>query len=72
MPTAVVVGSDPAALHCAAILHQHGFDLTVLESSNAVGGQWTQALYSGGCLGESGSSHRVSQSRDTLSNKQRC
>ncbi|KAG2449126.1 hypothetical protein HYH02_005874 [Chlamydomonas schloesseri] len=50
MPTAVVVGSDPAALHCAAILHQHGFDVTVLESSNAVGGQWTQALYTQGSL----------------------
>lgn len=39
MPSVIVVGAGLAGLNCAQILTNYGFDVTVLESSDRVGGR---------------------------------
>ncbi|GLI61383.1 hypothetical protein VaNZ11_003751 [Volvox africanus] len=45
MPHAVVVGTDATALHIASQLSARGFEVTLLEASQAIGGQWVQRLF---------------------------
>lgn len=52
MPHAVVVGTDATALHVGSQLQARGFEVTLLEATQAIGGQWIQRLFvdkAGGC-----------------------
>lgn len=45
MPHAVVVGTDATALTVGGRLAARGFQVTLLEESHSIGGQWVQRLY---------------------------
>ncbi|GFR51291.1 hypothetical protein Agub_g13652 [Astrephomene gubernaculifera] len=45
MPHAVVVGTDATALHVGGQLLASGFDVTLLEATQVIGGQWVRRLF---------------------------
>jgi glycine/D-amino acid oxidase-like deaminating enzyme len=47
-PNICIVGAGIAGLRCAAILHENGFDVTILEARSRVGGRVRPPLLSSG------------------------